>query len=86
MYAGGGDLFGSRWHELDILDTLLAQLARPSLAGAPLPASVHDQLRSLGVPAGLAPSREELISRLWGRKRPLMRQLNAFDDPMPPCA
>jgi hypothetical protein len=30
--------------------------------------------------------REELIAQLWGRKRPLMRQLYGLDDPTPPCA
>jgi hypothetical protein len=88
MYAGagGGDLFGSRWLELHRLDQLLAQLARPSLPGAVIPASVRDQLLSLGVQIELSAGREDLIAQVWGRKRPLMRQLYAFDDPMPPCA
>jgi len=89
MYAGAGgsDLFGSRWRELHLLDSLLDQLTRPAIAGTSVPASVKDQLRSVGVPLGRAPRREELIAKVWGRKRPLMRQLDAFDDdPMPPCA
>jgi hypothetical protein len=84
--AGGRDLFGSRWHELRLLDEALTQLTRPALAGSGLPATVRDQLRTLGVQIGGSPRREELIAELWGRKRPLMRQLYAFDDPMPPCA
>lgn len=86
MHPGGRDLFGSRWQELNRLDRALSQLTRPSLAGASLPSSVRDQLRALGVPLRRAPRREELIAELWGRKRPLMRQLYAVDDPMPPCA
>jgi hypothetical protein len=88
MYAGAGgrDLFGSRWQELHLLDQVLDQLTRPSLAGASLPSAVRDQLRSLGVTIGRAPRREELIAQIWGRKRPLMAQLYAFDDPTPPCA
>ncbi|HEV2218554.1 MAG TPA: hypothetical protein VGV88_13405 [Candidatus Dormibacteraeota bacterium] len=30
--------------------------------------------------------RKELIERVWTRKRPLLRQLGAFDEPLPPCA
>ncbi|HZQ49061.1 MAG TPA: hypothetical protein VFB69_02020 [Candidatus Dormibacteraeota bacterium] len=84
--AGGRDLFGSRWLELRLLDRALGQLTRPALAGSGLPATVRDQLRTLGVQVGGSPRREELIAELWGRKRPLMQQLYAFDDPMPPCA
>jgi hypothetical protein len=84
--AGGRDLFGSRWQELRILDQLLSQLTRPSLPGDSLPAAVRDQLRTIGLHAGSSERREELIAQLWGRKRPLMRQLYAVDDPMPPCA
>ena len=86
MDGGGHDIFGSRWTELYRLDRLLAQLTRPWAVGASLPAGVKDQLRSLGLPIGRSAGREELIAELWGRKRPLMRQLYAFDDPMPPCA
>ncbi len=88
MYAGAGgrDLFGSRWQELHLVDQLLTQLTRPALAGAGIPSSVKDQLQTLGVQIGRAASREELIAELWGRKRPLMRQLYAFDNPTPPCA
>lgn len=88
MYAGAGgsDLFGSRWQELHLLDQVLNQLTRPSPVGAALPAAVRDQLRMLGVHIGRKARREELIAELWGRKRPLVRQLYAFDDPTPPCA
>ena len=88
MYAGAGgrDLFGRRWQELHLLDQVLSQLTRPWPVGASLPATVRDQLRTLGVPIGRTARREELIAELWGRKRPLMRQLYAFDDPTLPCA
>jgi hypothetical protein len=72
--------------ELNRLDRILAQLTRPSPLDASLPAALNDQLRALGLSLGREPRREELIAELWGRKRPLMRQLYAFDDPMPPCA
>jgi hypothetical protein len=86
MYAGGRDLFGSRWSQLHVLDQLLNQLTRPSLPDSTIPPAVRDQLHSLGLSVESSPRREELIAELWGRKRPLMRQLYAFDDPTPPCA
>ena len=86
MYAGGRDAFGSRWHELRVVDQLLSQLARPSIVGDELPPSTEEKLRALGFELGGEYSREELIMQLWSRKRPLMRQLSTFDDPIPPCA
>jgi hypothetical protein len=88
MYAGAGgsDLFASRLHELHLLNQVLNQLSRPSAVGASLPATLCDQLLTLGVRICRSARREELIAELWGRKRPLMRQLYAFDDPPPPCA
>ena len=88
MYAGAGgrDLFGSRWQELHLLDQLLDQLTRPAPVGAALPGNVRDQLKMLGLRLGRSPRREALIAELWGRKRPLMRQLYTLDDPTPPCA
>jgi len=84
--AGGGVFFGSCWLELRLLDQVLDQLARPSPVGSGLPAPLRDQLRRLGLHVGRSPRRDELITQLWGRKRPLLRRLDAADDPMPPCA
>ena len=84
--AGGRDIFGSRWRELRLLDQALGQLTRPAPAGSGLPATLRDQLRTLGMHVGRSPQRHELIAQLWGRKRPLMRQLYELDDPTPPCA
>ena len=86
MYAGGRDMFGSGWHQMHVLDQLLAQLTRPSLADAALPPSVREQLRAIGVAVGSSPRREDLVAELWGRKRPLMRDLHTDDDPTPFCA
>jgi len=85
MYAGDSDRFDSGWHQLRVLDRLLAQLTRPAPAGSDLPDGVSEQLQNLGVSLGRPPSREDLVAQLWGRKRPLMH-LYSFDDPMPPCA
>ena len=86
MYPGGGGGFGSRYQELYILDRVLEQLTRPSMPGAGLPAAVRQELHQLGLMFGRTTRREELIARVWGRKRPLLRELDCDSDPMPPCA
>jgi hypothetical protein len=86
MYAGGRDVSGSRWYELHRLDQLIDQLTRPSLPEAILSWRVEEQLRALGVAVGRSSRREDLIAELWGRKRPLMQQLRALDEPTRPCA
>ena len=85
MYSGGRDMFAPRW-KLHHLDRLLAQLTRPALPGAGVPSDVRDKARALGVPVPRQARREELIAQVWGRKRPLLRQLSFDDQPMPPCA
>lgn len=77
---------GSRRLELSELDRVLAMLTRPAHVGERLPPTVRDELRGLGVRLGSSTRRETLIERVWSRKRPLMRQLGAMDDPLPPCA
>jgi hypothetical protein len=86
MYSGDSGAFGSPWHELHRLDRVLAQLTRPAIPGAGVPAAVRDQLRALGVPMNRSVGREALIAEVWGRKRPLLRQLHDYDEPAPPCA
>jgi len=86
MYAGGNDAFGSPGQQLYHLDRLLAQLTRPALPGARVPPSVREELRALGLPIRGTVRREQLIEHVWHRKRPLLRQLDAFDNPVPPCA
>jgi hypothetical protein len=86
MYAGGNDTFGSPWVQLHHLDRLLAQLTKPAVPGTGLPPSVREQLHALGLPTRGTVRREELIEHVWGRKRPLLRQLESDDDPIPPCA
>jgi len=86
MYSGGGEAFGSPWHELYRLDRVLAQLTRPAVAGAGVPPAVRDQLRALGVGLHRSVRRDQLIAEVWGRKRPLLRRLYDGDDTVPPCA
>ena len=86
MEVDGSGMLGARWEELNELDRLLSLLARPSRLGARVPQSVKAQLREKGVFMGRGTRREQLIESVWSRKRPLLRQLNALDDPLPPCA
>lgn len=65
---------------------MLSLLTRPVRVGAGLPKNVRTELRGLGVISGRAACRQDLIERVWERKRPLMRQLHDLDDPLPPCA
>jgi len=83
MYSGDSGSFGTPRHELYRLDRVLAQLTRPAMPGADVPAAVRDQLRALGLTMPSSVDREELIAQVWGRKRPLLRQLDD-DDPVPP--
>ena len=78
--------FVSPWHELHHLDFLLAQLSRPDVPGAALSPLVSAQLRALGLSLDDGPQRQELVERVWDRKRPLLRELRASDDPPPACA
>jgi hypothetical protein len=88
MATEGWGAIGSRWQELNDLDRVLNLLSRPARVGDGLPDRVRDELRGLGVRPGSGRSaqRKELIERVWQRKRPLLRQLGAMDDPLPPCA
>lgn len=82
----GWGRLGSQGHELNELDRVLDLLARPARLGSAVPPSVRSRLHGLGLDLGRSAQRKELIERVWGLKRPLLRQLGAFDDPLPPCA
>ncbi len=84
--ANGWGTFGSPVYQLNELDRVLDLLARPAHIGSGVPRSVRSRLRGLGLELGRSPQRKELIERVWSLKRPLLRHLGAFDDPLPPCA
>jgi hypothetical protein len=80
---GACDLF-----ELTRLNRALTQLARPAMSDdwhAPL---TRNELVDLGVfLVGRPPKREEVIERLWSRKRQILRQASARAwDTQPPVA
>jgi hypothetical protein len=54
------------------LGSLLSRVARPHRCDDALPDDVQAGLWELGVPCGEGTSREELITRLWARKRSLL--------------
>ena len=61
-------------HELQLvqLGRALSQVARPYGCDDVLPDEVKASLWQLGVPCSEKTSREELIARLWARKRSLL--------------
>jgi len=79
---------GSSVLELRRVDRILSELARPALPEASMAPSTLDAMVQLGICAGGGASRMELIERLWGRKRTLLRQMSALGDwgPMRPVA
>ena len=86
MDEKGWGTFVSQWRELSDLDRVLNLLARPTRLGRGVPRSVRSELRGLGLEPGRSDERKDLIERVWSLKRPLLRELGAFDDPLPPCA
>jgi len=61
-------------HELMLvqLGDVLSQVARPHRVDYELPAEVRSSLWQLGFPVDELTSREELVARLWARKRSLL--------------
>jgi hypothetical protein len=61
-------------HELLLvqLGDVLSKVARPHRFDDELPAEVRSSLWQLGFPVSDLTSREELVARLWARKRSLL--------------
>jgi hypothetical protein len=57
---------------LNQLGRILAEIARPHGCDETLPEDVRTSLWQLGFPCNELTPREELITRLWARKRRLM--------------
>ena len=82
------ELRGSSAFELRRVDLVLTELARPVLNEDSVEAATRGALLQLGICVSGASSRRDLIERVWGRKRALLRQVSALDDwgPMQPVA
>jgi hypothetical protein len=61
-------------HELKLvqLGRILAQVARPHRCDDALPEEVQARLWQLGLACSETTSREQLVARLWARKRSLL--------------
>ncbi len=72
-------------HDLELarLGQILGQIARPYRCGESLPVDVQANLWQLGVPCDELTSREELIARLWARKRSLRLAVHSGWGPGP---
>ncbi len=55
----------------------LSRLARPHPCDETLPDDVREALWQLGVPCNARTAREELVARLWARKRSLLAAAKA---------
>jgi hypothetical protein len=89
MSQGTFEYTGGHVFELARLNRALGYLARPGSREEWLSPLTREDLIGLGVfDGGRAPLRQELIERLWSRKRQLLRQATAINDsdPVPPVA
>ncbi len=57
------------------LGRILDQVARPHRFDEAVPVEVHAGLWQVGVPCDELTTREELVARLWARKRSLLTSL-----------
>lgn len=82
------ELRGYSAFELRRVELVLTQLARPVIDEDSVGAATRDALLQLGICVGGEASRRDLIERVWGRKRALLRQLGGALDwgPMQPVA
>jgi hypothetical protein len=82
------ELRGSAAIELRRVDRILSELARPALEEDLMTPSTREALAQIGISVAGDATRRDLIERLWGRKRSLLRQMSAVDDwgPFQPVA
>ena len=79
---------GSSAVELGRLNRILSELARPSLDEEAIAPSTRAAMVEVGIVVSDRALRKDLIDRLWGRKRSLLRQASSLGDwgPMEPVA
>lgn len=68
------------------LGEILDKIARPHRCDEALPVDLRAALWQLGVPCTELTSREELVARLWARKRNLMMIPPNWSGPTAPSA
>lgn len=74
------DLRGSGAFELRRLDRVLSELTRPSLAENSIAPDTQVALAQLGIGVAGDTSRRDIVERVWGRKRSLLRQMSSSSD------
>ena len=74
------ELIGSSAFELQCVDRVLSELARPTMDEASMAPATRDALLRLGICVGGNATRKDLIAVLWGRKRSLLRRIKAAGD------
>jgi hypothetical protein len=67
------ELRASRIGELRRVDRILSELARPTLDDESISPSTRAAMVQVGIVVSGRASRKDLIERLWGRKRTLLR-------------
>lgn len=74
--------------ELRRLDCILSELARPTLDVESISPSTRAAMVQVGIVVSGQASRKDLVERLWGRKRTLLRLVVSLSDrgPMQPVA
>ena len=79
---------GSSAVELGRLNRILAELARPTLDEEAIAPSTRAAMVEVGIVVSGRASRKDLIDRLWGRKRSMLRHASSLGDlgPMQPVA
>jgi hypothetical protein len=82
------ELRGSGALEVRRIDRILSQLARPALVDDFIAPSTKEALAQIGISVAGDATRKDLVELLWGRKRSLLRQINAVNDwgPFQPVA
>jgi hypothetical protein len=82
------ELRGSGALEVRRIDRILSQLARPALEDDFIAPSTKEALAQIGISVAGDATRKDLVELLWGRKRSLLRQINAVNDwgPFQPVA
>jgi len=74
--------------ELRRLDRVLSELTRPALDADSIPPATRAALVQLGICVAGDASRRDLVERLWGRKRSVLRQMSSTSEwgPLQPVA
>ena len=74
--------------ELGRLNRILSELARPPLDEEDIAPSTRAAMVEVGIVVSGRASRKDLIDRLWGRKRSMLRHASSRGDwgPMQPVA